>query len=308
MDASDPDSVRHGCELLDGPGGAVATVRDVVAVTGPDAARFLQGQCSQDLVAMGGPVAWTFLLAPTGKVDAWLRVHRVDAEEYLLEVEPGWGEVVVTRLRRFLLRTDARIDDPQPWTLVEHRWDPARTRIGAAGEHELVAPALAPGDAGVDVLIRPGAVPDPGDDPWVSVASMERHRIAHGMPRLGAELGDTTIPAEAGQWVIDASVSFTKGCYTGQELVARIDSRGGQVPRPVRLLRLDGDAAVGDAIVDGDGAACGVVTSCSPRLDDDRPALALAPVARSVPVGATVTVASGAGPVGAVLVEPASVR
>ena len=48
---------------------------------------------------------------------------------------------------------------------------------------------------------------------------------------MGAELTEATIPAEAGQWLIDASVSFTKGCYTGQELVARIDSRGGNVPR-----------------------------------------------------------------------------
>ena len=51
---------------------------------------------------------------------------------------------------------------------------------------------------------------------------------------MGAELTEATIPAEAGQWLIDASVSFTKGCYTGQELVARIDSRGGNVPRPLR--------------------------------------------------------------------------
>src|SRR3546814_11977806 len=58
---------------------------------------------------------------------------------------------------------------------------------------------------------------------------------------MGSELTDATIPAEAGQWLIDASVSFTKGCYTGQELVARVDSRGGNVPRPVRGLVSDGD-------------------------------------------------------------------
>ena len=58
---------------------------------------------------------------------------------------------------------------------------------------------------------------------------------------MGAELTEDTIPAEAGQWLVDASVSFTKGCYTGQELVARIDSRGGNVPRPVRLFVVEGE-------------------------------------------------------------------
>src|SRR5690606_7561419 len=71
--------------------------------------------------------------------------------------------------------------------------------------------------------------------------ALEALRIECGVPAMGAELTDATIPAEAGQWLIDASVSFSKGCYTGQELVARIDSRGGNVPRPVRGLRLGQD-------------------------------------------------------------------
>jgi folate-binding protein YgfZ len=79
---------------------------------------------------------------------------------------------------------------------------------------------------------------------------------------MGAELTDRTIPAEAGQWVIDTSVSFTKGCFTGQELVARIDSRGGNVPRQLRGLVLSGgDAAPADAAVVVDGDEVGTVTS-----------------------------------------------
>ena len=58
---------------------------------------------------------------------------------------------------------------------------------------------------------------------------------------MGRELTEDTIPGEGGQRLIDLSVSFTKGCYTGQELVARIDSRGGNVPRPVRVLAADGE-------------------------------------------------------------------
>jgi folate-binding protein YgfZ len=77
---------------------------------------------------------------------------------------------------------------------------------------------------------------------------------------MGRELDEGTIPAEAG--VVDRSVSFTKGCYTGQELVARIDSRGGHVPRHLRLLTLAGDAPEG-AVVEVDGKERGHVTSVS---------------------------------------------
>ena len=76
--------------------------------------------------------------------------------------------------------------------------------------------------------------------PLVSLEAYQAVRIEAGVPAMGAELTDRTIPAETG--IIDRTVSFTKGCYTGQELVARIDSRGGHVPRHLRGLVLS-DAA-----------------------------------------------------------------
>src|SRR3954463_16259978 len=76
----------------------------------------------------------------------------------------------------------------------------------------------------------------------------ERARIESGFPKMGAEIDERTIPAELGQAIIDRAVSFTKGCYTGQELVARIDSRGGHVPRQLRLIRLAADAPPGATI------------------------------------------------------------
>jgi folate-binding protein YgfZ len=113
-------------------------------------------------------------------------------------------------------------------------------------------------------------------------------RIACGVPALGRELTPDTIPAEAGQWLIDASVSFTKGCYTGQELVARIDSRGGRVPKPVRVVVVEGAASVGDEVI-VDGAVVGHLTSAIASADGTG-TLALAPIARSVepPAGAEV--------------------
>ena len=116
----------------------------------------------------------------------------------------------------------------------------------------------------------------------------EALRIECGIPAMGRELTERTIPAEAG--VVDRSVSFTKGCYTGQELVARIDSRGGNVPRRLRGLVLDGEGLpeTGTPVVI-EGVVVGEVTSAaySSRLDA---VVALAYVKRDVeiPTGAEV--------------------
>ena len=118
---------------------------------------------------------------------------------------------------------------------------------------------------------------------------------------MGAELTDATIPAEAGQAVIDASVDFTKGCFTGQELVARIDSRGGHVPRRVRgIVVPDGNPAAGDAVA-VDGKEAGRVTSVAPHPGGG--AVALGIVARAVEPPAAAEVTTAGGPVAATVVD-----
>jgi folate-binding protein YgfZ len=114
-------------------------------------------------------------------------------------------------------------------------------------------------------------------------AATEAERIRAGVPAMGDELDESTIPAEVGQWFIDASVSFTKGCYTGQELVARIDSRGSNVPRHLRVLAVEGDieVPVGAEVVVGD-TVVGRVTSSADGA-------ALAYVKRTVAPPAAVT-------------------
>ncbi|MSZ92646.1 MAG: hypothetical protein F2584_01015, partial [Actinobacteria bacterium] len=154
MTASSTDQIIAGYEALQGAGGAAVVERDVVSVSGPDAARYLQGQLSQDVVAMVGDSAWSFLLAPTGKVDAWLRVHRIDSENYILETDPGYGDVLVTRLKRFLLRTKATITDPQNCVLLQHRWDSSLVRLGGDDvEGVLVGAPVGLGVAGRDELL-----------------------------------------------------------------------------------------------------------------------------------------------------------
>jgi folate-binding protein YgfZ len=275
-DAADPVDLRHQL-------GAVPVGRDVVQVTGPDALAYLQGQLSQDVEALAvGATAWSFVLQPTGKVDAWGRVTRTGDDVFVLDVDNGGGEGLVARLRRFLLRTKAEVERLD-WSCVALRGPGAAEAAATAkGSVELRLPAGWPGVEGVD-LLGPDVVVPEGVRP-AGPEEYEALRILAGVPALGAELTDKTIPAEMGQWVIDGSVDFTKGCFTGQELVARIDSRGGNVPRRLRGVVLqDQEAApppVGSAVLVGDKEVGTVSSSArSPVLG---PAVALAAIARAV--------------------------
>ena len=85
--------------------------RDVVTVDGPEAEPFLQGQLSQDVAALApGSSAWSWLLAPTGKVDALVRVSRRAGGGWVLDTDAGWGDPVLARLQKFKLRTKADIE------------------------------------------------------------------------------------------------------------------------------------------------------------------------------------------------------
>jgi tRNA-modifying protein YgfZ len=270
--------------------GAVDVPRDVLRVGGPDAVAYLQGQLSQDVAGLAvGSSARSFVLQPAGKVDAWLRVSRLADDEVVLDVDPGHGEAVVSRLRRFLLRTKADVD-PVDWRCVAVR-GPGTDAAAPGALAEVHAPAGWPGVEGVD-LLGPH-VRAPLEAVAVGREAYEELRIICGVPAMGAELTDATIPAEAGQWVIDASVDFTKGCFTGQELVARIDSRGGNVPRRVRGLLIDGgERPVPGAPVVVDGDEVGTVTSVAPRSDGTG-AVALATLGRAVSPPAQAQVRAG---------------
>ncbi len=256
--------------------------RDVLEVRGTDAGAFLQGQVSQDVDALPvriGSSVDALLLQPAGKVDALLRVTRwVDG--YLLDVDAGWGEAVRARLQRFLLRMDVTIE-PLPWRCLALRGP--RAHEVDTGAVEVAADW--PGWPGVDLL--GDRLPEPEGVVRATAEDFEAARIEVGVPRMGAELDERTIPAEAG--VVERTVSFTKGCFVGQELVARIDSRGGNVPRRLRGLVVEGTAVPppGAAVVVGDKEV-GRVTSAarSPALGP----VALAYLGRAVEVPAAVVV------------------
>jgi len=238
---------------------AVWLPRDVVRVAGPDAERFLQGQLSQDVAAVpAGGSAWSLLLQPQGKVDALVRVSRPahGADELLVDTEGGWGAKVVERLERFKLRVKVVLE-PLDWRCLALR---------GAGAHEVAVPAGAvalaadwPGLPGVDLLGTDLVVPS--GLTLGEAATYHALRVAAGVPAMGSELDERTIPAEAG--VVDMAVSFTKGCYTGQELVARIDSRGGNVPRRLRRVVVAGGPAPppGATVHTDEGRQVGALTS-----------------------------------------------
>ncbi len=247
---------------------AVRLDRDVVSGRGPDAGSYLQGQLSQDVTALpDGGSAWSWLLAPTGKVDALLRVTRLSAEDWLLDTDAGWGPVVAARLDRFRLRT--KVDFvPRDLAVIGLRgpgWEEAAASSGAAA----VASPPWPGITGADLM---GAEALPAGWPELALSTYEVVRIRAGIPRMGAELDERTIPGETG--LVAFTVSFTKGCYTGQELVARIDSRGGNVARRLRGIRPADPTGAGIAsvaapfeapadLVTADGTPAGVLTSAA---------------------------------------------
>jgi len=207
--------------------------RDVVLVEGPDALSYLQGQCSQDIEALAdGAAAEALLLSPQGKLQALVRVTRLAADRLAVDVDHGYGEAVVRRLLQFRLRVKVEVTTV-PWQVLSLR-GPLAPSVVPAGDATAGTVAVLPwgfgGVTGVDLL---GPAPRaPEGLTTVSPAVAEAVRVELGIPKMGAELDERTIPAEAD--LPGRAVSFTKGCYTGQELVARMDARGNRVAR--RLL------------------------------------------------------------------------
>jgi folate-binding protein YgfZ len=232
---------------------AVWLDRDTVTASGPEAASFLQGQLSQDVEALGAEEsAWSWVLSPQGKIDALVRVTHLSDEDWVIDTDRGWGEPLLQRLNRFKLRTKVEFA-AVPWKVLGLR-GPGST--GPAVDGARVTVTAWPGIEGVDA-IGPHLSPPEG---WQLIEGWdyESVRILSGMPKMGAELDDRTIPAETG--IVPLTVSFTKGCYTGQELVARVDSRGSNVPRRLRLMRLSGPLPAGTEL-QAEGAPAGTVTS-----------------------------------------------
>ena len=107
-----------------------------------------------------------------------------------------------------------------------------------------------------EITVVPAEVPEPSEE-------HEDARVGAGWPRMGFEIvPGETIPAVTG--VVPVAVSFTKGCYPGQELVERMDSRGADAPRSLRIVEVAAGSVIGDPVVDAEGAEVGTITSVAP--------------------------------------------
>lgn len=247
----------------------VATVpRDVLVVTGPEAAVYLHGQISADVEAMEiGQSTLSFLLEPRGRIEALFAISRTGPETYIADIEPGFGEAMSASLERFKLRTRADFSLHE-WQMHAARGPRAEgesadgaSSTGPAGAPEHVVRSTHwPLAGGHDLLAGPGseAAAFAEGAERVSADEFEALRMAYGLPAMGTEIQPGDIPNETG--LVERAASFTKGCYRGQELVERIDSRtGGR--RCIQRFRAMGDVSPGDGLLGTDGAGVGTVLS-----------------------------------------------
>jgi tRNA-modifying protein YgfZ len=230
--------------------GVVRRPRAYVRVAGADACDYLQRMVSNDVAALAPAEACdALLLTAKARVIAPLRVLRRTDDDFLVLTEPELGEVVRQQLlrARFAAKVEIEPEEHESWLVVD-------------------------GDELLDE--RP-----PGEE--LDEAAYERRRIEAGIPRWGREIDDQVLPAEAG--LTETHVSFSKGCYPGQEPIARQHYRG-KVNRRLRVLELDGDAAPEDEVVHAEKVV-GRITSAADGV-------ALAYVRTNVPDDAELVVGS----------------
>ena len=294
------DAMTDGCAVVD------RSERGKLALTGPEAKEFLHGQVTNDIEGLEpGGGCYAAFLTHKGKMLGDLRVLDAGADGLLLDCERSALQELFNMIRRFKLGRDVELHKRTlesgllsligpaarrvagapdlPETEHAHRG----ARIGGAGVRLIAT------DVGVDVLcdtadaepvaaalIAAGAVP-------ADEAAAEIRRVETGRPRYGFDLDDTVIPQEAG--LNARAVSFEKGCYVGQETVARLHFRG-KPNRHLRGLRLSGPAVRGEALRLGEREVgkLGTVVE-SPRFGT----IALGLVRREAAVGDEVVVGDG---------------
>jgi tRNA-modifying protein YgfZ len=286
-----------GCGLVD------RSERGKLALTGPDAKVFLQGQVTNDIERLEpGQGCYAAFLTHKGKMLGDMRVLDL-GDELLLDTERVALQGLFNMIRRFKLGSDVELHKRTlelgllsligpdarriagPVGSVEHA--NARAEIGG---HEVT---LVRTDVGVDVFCAAGdtagvraALEAAGAVP-ASEEAAEVVRVEHGRPRYGIELNDGVIPQEAG--LNERAVSFTKGCYVGQETVARLFYRG-KPNRHLRGLRLSAPAATGDVLRLGEKEVGRIGTVVVSPVHGP---IALAIVRREAEPGETVSVGDG---------------
>jgi folate-binding protein YgfZ len=278
--------------------------RDVVTVTGPDRLTWLDSLLSQSLARLEpGQSAEAMLLDPSGRIEYVARIVD-DGETAWLLMDAGTGAGLAAFLdrMRFMLRVEVAdrsaefatigtLGDPVPGIVSWH--DP--WAHVAAGGHQYATVAEHPGTAWTysETLLPRGGLGTLADREAAGILALEALRIAAWRPRAATELDATSIPHEF-DWIRSA-VHLAKGCYRGQETVAKVHNLG-HPPRRLVLLHLDGSdnvaVAAGDEVLDGEKVV-GRVTATATHFELGP--IALAVIKRSADPAATLTVTGSDG-------------
>ncbi len=301
--SSDYRAITEGCGLLD------RSERGKLALTGTDARSFLQGQVTNDVEGLSaGRGCYAAFLTPKGKMLGDLRILDT-GEEVLLDTERVALQGLFNMIRRFSIGYDVGLHKRTLERGLLSLIGPDAGAIAGVedlpGEEHAHTVIQIPGaglnacairtDVGIDLLCDSAdtdalrAWLEDAGAVAVAEAAVECVRIERGRPRYGIDLDESVIPQEAG--LNARAVSFTKGCYVGQETVARLYYRG-KPNRQLRGVRLSAPAQSGDGL-EFEGRLVGQLASVaqSPRLGP----IALALVRREAPPGATVAVRAGDG-------------
>ncbi len=275
--------------------------RGKLVVSGPEAAEYLQGQLTNDVEALSpGEGQYAALLDRKGHMQADMRVLRIAAEEIWIDTEPEALEPARRHLEMYKIGREAAIADLTAERAILSLIGPRSVELAgtaALPEHANEAAGvggvacLAVGTAaGID-LISKSADTDRLREALTAAGAVEVGpeaaevvRIEAGTPRFGAEMSAETMPAEAG--IVERAVSFTKGCYIGQEPVARLHYKG-RPNRHLRGLELSAPAAPGASLVLGGKEVGRIGSAC---VSPARGPLALAIVRREAEPGAELAV------------------
>ncbi|MDX6683361.1 MAG: hypothetical protein QOG94_3400 [Solirubrobacteraceae bacterium] len=296
-------ALTDGCGLVD------RSERGKLALTGADARAFLAGQVTNDIVGLtAGSGCYAAFLTHKGKMLGDLRVLAADAPEQqlLLDTERSTLQALFDMIRRFKIGYDVELHKRTVQCGLLSLIGPRARAIAGAEDLPDDEHAHRPGeiagrdvrlivtDGGIDVLCDAAdtdavrdALEHAGATP-VSEAATEIVRVERGRPRYGADLDDTTIPQEAG--LNARAVSFTKGCYVGQETVARLFYRG-KPNRHLRGLRLSEPAGAGSELKLGERVVGRISSSV---VSPTHGPIALALVRREAAIGETIDVDGGA--------------
>jgi tRNA-modifying protein YgfZ len=262
--------------------GFLPRARAKLIVRGPDAAEYLQGQLTNDIESLAPERGcYAALLNRKGHLQADMRVLRLEAGELWLDVEPLAAESALTHLRTYSVGRDVEVEDATDrWAIVSLIGPRSAELSGFEGlgpEHgqryrdwdgtEVLGVAT---DVGLDLITQTGRearlieLLKGVGAAEVSEPAAEIVRVESGRPRFGVDMGPESMPAEAG--ITERAVNFEKGCYIGQEPVARLHYRG-KPNRTLRGLRLSAPAAHGDSLLLGEREVGTIGTVClSPSL------------------------------------------